>query len=127
MTKQARLNRKAILAYFGLLFGRKKPALAARRFLNPRYRHHGPGCKGGVGGFVGYFSEYFQRYPDLRVKVRRATAGSEFVVLDVEVRTRPKARPAQATEFYRMKQGKISEHWHILSDPALVRPLIKVR
>jgi predicted SnoaL-like aldol condensation-catalyzing enzyme len=107
-------NRQLVMGYYELVFNRHRPDQAAQEYLSSDYVHHRPGCKNGPEGFVEYFANYFSKYPDFQATVNDSIAEGDLVALRADARI-ARDRPVYGVaEFYRLRDGKISEHWHVI-------------
>jgi predicted SnoaL-like aldol condensation-catalyzing enzyme len=114
MSEMSIQNHKTILEYFETVFIRREPAQGAEKYLSSTYCHHGPGSQGGIVGFVDYFRHFFEANPRFIAKVLNCVAEGEFVVLLVDVRLHPLSPTSRVAEFYRLQNGRISDHWHVI-------------
>ena len=108
------LNQKNVLDYFETTFNQHRPALAAERYLNTVYTHHGPHPMLGADSFVSYFESFFEKFPKFSVSVQGCMAQDDFVILYVRAKKDESDSGHTAIEVYRLKDGRIAEHWDVL-------------
>ena len=105
--------KEIVLRYFELTFNRHLPALADLRFLHPEYRHLGEGGQGRLE-FVQFFEHHFALYPRFSSVVENCVVEKDLVVLHVQSKHSPDERAHAVAEFYRIKEDRIFEHWHVV-------------
>lgn len=108
------LNRKIVIDYFNETFERKRPDIAASQFLSPSYRHHGEGSGSGREDFVQYFTNYFNDHPDFLAVTLKCLSDEHMVALHVRTQSASGHTAKEVAEFYRLEDGLIIEHWHVL-------------
>lgn len=63
---------------------------------------------------VEFVAGFRQAFPQGTVTVQRLLVDGDFVVTQVEGRLSPDHSPDAAVEIYRMKDGRIAEHWDVI-------------
>lgn len=114
MLLHSQFNRELVLRYFDLVFNQHNPASAAREFLSEDYRHYEHGNTHGASAFIDHFTKYFQQYPLFEVTVRMSIVEVDLVVLLVSTKLDQNTPFEDVAEFYRIRNKKISEHWHVI-------------
>lgn len=104
-------NKAAVVAFYDLAFNQRLPAQAAARYLGAHYRQHNQEAGDGAQGFVAFVSGFTQRFPQLRLHIKRVLAEGNFVVLHVHARTEPDDPGAVVIDIFRLEEGRIVEHW----------------
>ena len=67
----------------------------------------------GTAPFVAYFVPYFQQNPQARSDIKRVIVQGDLVVLHVLSREHPQDRGTAVVDIFRVKEGKIVEHWDV--------------
>lgn len=108
-------NKRIVLAFFDLCFNRHQPKMAAKTYLGEPYIQHNPQVANGIDAFVRFFESFFDDYPHFYVTVNRIIAEKDIVVLHVLAKKSHADAGEEVVEFFRMKNGKIVEHWDVIS------------
>jgi len=113
MTPQAR-NKQNAIAFYQLMFNDCQPAEALARYVGAEYIQHNPHVPDGKSGFLEYFLRMQAKYPDKHVRVMRAVAEGNLVVLHCH-QTWPGDHDYAGMDIFRFDvAGKITEHWDVL-------------
>lgn len=104
-------NNRAIITEFARLFYVERDVAGAfDKYVAPDYIQHNPGLADGREAAVAALAPMFAD----RVKtftIRRIVVDGDMAVIHVHVRPTPEARGAAVFDMYRLKNGKIVEHW----------------
>ncbi len=93
------------MAYLG------DPAKAVELYVGEDYIQHNPSVTGGKVGFIAYFSEMANDYPDKSIEFVRAIAEGDLVALHTH-QIWPENDQYVTMDFFRFEDnGKIVEHW----------------
>jgi predicted SnoaL-like aldol condensation-catalyzing enzyme len=93
------------MAYFG------EPARAVELYVGPEYIQHNPLVSDGKLGFIDYFTEMANLYPNKDIDFVRAVAEEDLVALHTH-QTWPDNEEYVTMDFFRFDEnGKIVEHW----------------
>ncbi len=107
-------NKQIILAYYELVFKEHKPKEAAQEYISNEYIQHNPNVGNGSAPFVNYFTEYFKKYPHSQAIIYQVLADGNLVALHVNSKIDAKDRGQAIVDIYRLKNGKIVEHWDVI-------------
>ena len=110
--ERAEANKRVVLAFYEAGLNRKDYAAAAR-FLGERYVQHNPTSDDGRQGFAKFVGFLRSNYPDAHSTVRQTFADGDFVILHVLERLRPSDRGNAIVDIFRLKRGRIVEHWDV--------------
>ena len=111
---QSDRNKLAAVAFYELMFNDCQPAEALARYVGAEYRQHNPHVPDGKPGFLEYFQRMQQEYPGKHVRVVRAVAENDLVVLHCH-QTWPGDHDYAGMDIFRFDaEGKIVEHWDVL-------------
>ncbi|GAB3983176.1 nuclear transport factor 2 family protein [Actinoallomurus acanthiterrae] len=113
MSDQQR-NKQIVRDFAELAFNEKRAAEAVAAYIGPRYVQHNPQAPDGPEAFVAFVAGFGERFPELRLDVRRVIAEDDLVVLHSLLTTSPKDRGMAAVDIFRLEDGKIVEHWDVL-------------
>jgi predicted SnoaL-like aldol condensation-catalyzing enzyme len=113
MTQQA-INKQNAIAFYELMFNDCQPAEALARYTGADYIQHNPHVANGKQGFLEYFLRMQEQYPGKHVRVVRAVAEADLVVLHCH-QTWPGDHDYAGIDIFRFDAaGKIVEHWDVL-------------
>lgn len=107
-------NKKTTIAYFEKLINDFDPATAIALYGGDHYIQHNPLIEddwAGLTKFVGWLGE---NYPEGRLKIKRAFADGDFVVLHSEWVRTPGEQGEAVVDIVRFERGKIVEHWDVV-------------
>ena len=113
MTPQNR-NKQNAIAFYQLMFNDCQPAEALARYVGDEYVQHNPLVADGKQGFLTYFLTMQAEYPGKHMRVVRAVAEADLVVLHCH-QTWPGGPDYASMDIFRFDaDGKIVEHWDVL-------------
>lgn len=107
-------NKQNVLAFYDLMFNKKKPDEAIANYVGKTYIQHNPHVKDGKKGFVEYFKKMAKEYPSKKVTFKKVIAENNFVVLHC-FQEWPGNNNYAGIDIFRLSDnGKILEHWDVL-------------
>ncbi|WP_218568045.1 nuclear transport factor 2 family protein [Pseudomonas sp. v388] len=112
---QESANLKTVLAFYDGVFNQHK-VVDASGVIASDYIQHNPGVPDGKAPFVEYFTDYFKTHPDSRAQIVRSVAQNDLVWLHVHSTESPNDRGQAVLDIFRVKDGKIVEHWDVIQD-----------
>ena len=111
MFQHEQSNEGLVRAFYDLAFNGRRPDEAAAMYLGEAYRQHNDTDADGVRTFMGTITGFVQAFPDLRAECTRLLADGEFVVAEMSVVPRPGVPGFATMDIFRVRAGKIVEHW----------------
>ena len=107
-------NKQTAIAFYELMFNDCEPAEALARYAGDEYIQHNPLVADGKQGFLDYFLAMQTEYPGKYMRVVRAVAEADLVVLHCH-QTWPGGHDYAGIDIFRFDaHGKIVEHWDVL-------------
>ncbi|MCA8033273.1 nuclear transport factor 2 family protein [Burkholderia arboris] len=106
-------NRQLVLTFYDRFFNRHE-AVEAAAVVADDYKQHNPHVPDGKKPFVSYFVGAFQKNPASRARIVRSAADGDLVYLHVHATERPGDRGEAVVDIFRVKDGKIVEHWDVI-------------
>ena len=107
-------NKRLVTEFYELAINQQKSAEAARKYIELPYRQHNPEVPDGPDGFVQFISGMQKKHPKMKVVISKALADDDLVALHVHLTREPNDPGLAVAEFFRLKNGKIIEHWDVL-------------
>jgi predicted SnoaL-like aldol condensation-catalyzing enzyme len=107
-----------VLAFYKLALQDFKPAEAFARFAAPDFVEHSQDTVGGTAAAtVDFLSKLIARWPQPKWEVVRAIAEGDLVFLHARYIAGPGAPEIAIAEIFRVRRGKLAEHWDVISGP----------
>ncbi|MGW1745618.1 nuclear transport factor 2 family protein [Streptomyces sp. NPDC002092] len=108
-------NKKLVTAAFDQLLV-KKDLSAIDRYWGPEYDQHNPDIADGVEGVRSGLGAYFKQFPQLTVTPKRVIAEGDLVAVHSHYVNAPGERGQAIVDLFRVRGGKIVEHWDVIQD-----------
>ena len=74
---------------------------------------HSPHISGGREGLFSLFLNRYKKYPELSMSIKRSASEGDLVWLHLHVKHTPESLGAALIHIFRMKEGKVVEHWGV--------------
>jgi len=111
---QLDMNKETVTNFYKVAFNDHKPAAAVEKYVGGSYIQHNPMVADGSLPFIDFVNGYAQKFPHLKVDIKRVIAEGDFVVTHVLITTDEKDRGTVAMDIFRLEGGKIVEHWDVV-------------
>lgn len=74
---------------------------------------HAPNIEDGREALLSIFEKRFKKYPELSMSIKRTASEGDLVWIHLHVKHTPDSLGAAGIHIFRMKEGKIVEHWGV--------------
>ncbi|MDF3144240.1 MULTISPECIES: nuclear transport factor 2 family protein [unclassified Streptomyces] len=108
-------NKKLVTKAFDQLLVQKDLS-AVDRYWGAEYHQHNPTIADGVEGVKSGLGGYFEAFPQLTVTPKRVIAEGDLVAVHSHYVNAPGERGQAVVDLFRVRNGKIVEHWDVLQD-----------
>ncbi|MDP9165145.1 MAG: nuclear transport factor 2 family protein [Actinomycetota bacterium] len=108
-------NKKLVGAFVDQLLVRKDVAAVDTHVVTD-YHEHSPNIADGAEGLKAGLAAYFDRFPELRVTPKRIVAEGDLVGVHSHYVDTPGERGRAVIDLFRVRDGKIVEHWDGVQD-----------
>jgi predicted SnoaL-like aldol condensation-catalyzing enzyme len=106
-------NKQMVIAFYMRAFTDHAPADAVAKYVGPEYIQHNPDTPTGAEAFVESTSGFIAKFPQVSVEIKRVIAEGDLVVAHNLVRLSPEDRGMAGVDIFRLRDGKIVEHWDV--------------
>lgn len=106
-------NRKVVQDFARIFYEEKDVKRAFETYVVPEYVQHNPGIADGRDAAVAALTPMFSK-PGARFEVKRIVVDGDTAVIHLFGQGDPKTSGAAVADIYRLKDGKVVEHWDIL-------------
>ncbi|WP_214227826.1 ester cyclase [Pedobacter sp. B4-66] len=108
---------KKIVSDFFLLFYNDKDLEKAKKMMHPDFVNHHPYSGKGVEATINAVNKHlFGKFPEFKVNIKRITAEHDLVWIQCYTQDFPGDHGKMSMDIWRIKDGKIAEHWDIIQD-----------
>jgi predicted SnoaL-like aldol condensation-catalyzing enzyme len=112
-TPQEEANKKvAIDMYNASLNG--KDWEKTLKFIGPTYKQHNLGAPDGIEGFKAHIENLKKNFPQNHGDIKHVMASGDLVALHIHVKRKPEDRGMAIVDIFRIKDGKVVEHWDVV-------------
>jgi predicted SnoaL-like aldol condensation-catalyzing enzyme len=106
-------NKQIVIAFYTRAVNDKQPADAVAKYVGSEYIQHNPDTPDGADAFIQSMTKLFAQFPQIRVEIKRIIAEGDLVVTHDLVKTTPEDRGMAGVDIFRLRDGKIVEHWDV--------------
>jgi len=78
-----------------------------------KFIEHAPNIENGRDALLSLFASRYKKYPELSMSVKRTASDGDLVWLHLHVKHTPDSLGGAGIHIFRMKEGKIVEHWGV--------------
>ena len=106
-------NRATVTRFADLFYTQKNVGKAFADYVAPDYVQHNPGIADGREAAVAALTPMFAK-PDQRFKIDKIVVDGDLAVIHLRVAAEGIPRGASVVDMYRLKGGKVVEHWDVI-------------
>jgi predicted SnoaL-like aldol condensation-catalyzing enzyme len=110
-------SKAVVLAFYRLALQDMRPAEAFQRYAAPDFVEHSQDSGGDTKAVVVFLQQLIARSAHPKWEVIRTIAEGDLVFLHVRYLAAPDAPEIAVAEVFRVKDGKLAEHWDVISGP----------
>ena len=118
---QTERNRAVITAFAALFYGQRDVRGAFERYVAPDYIQHNANILDGREAAIAALEPMFRQEGSL-FEIKRIVVDGDLAVIHLHGRAGAQGNGGTVADIYRLKRGKIVEHWDILQ-PIADKPL----
>ena len=128
-TDQEKENTKVVVDFFQNLMNEHDFDYTLKKYGDLSYTQHNRSIPNGIPGLIGYVKTMTKRFPDYSFDVKKIYADKDYVVLHSHTTLNAKHRGDEKkgfiiTDTFKLKDGKLSEHWDAIQPIDTVSRLI---
>lgn len=83
---------------------------------SPKYIQHSPGFTDGREAFKAGVQGFLKEFPESRAEIKHIGADGDLVFIHNHITLKAGDRGQAAVDIFRVKDGKIAEHWDVIQD-----------
>lgn len=110
---QTERNRQIVADFARVFYAEKDVKRAFETYVVPEYIQHNPGISDGRDAAIAALAPMFSA-PGATFEVKRIMVDGDMAVIHLFGRGDPRTKGAAVADIYRLKNGKIVEHWDVL-------------
>lgn len=108
-------NKKMVVDFYNEVFNKHNIDIIPK-YVSEDYKQHNPFVADGRKAFMDFFKEDFVKNPNSSAEIKRVVAEGDTVALHVYSRTNSQDKGVAIVDIFRIKDGKIVEHWDVIQE-----------
>ncbi|PEQ42817.1 pyruvate kinase [Bacillus cereus] len=108
-------NKKMVVDFYNEVFNKHNIDIIPK-YVSEDYKQHNPFVADGRKAFMDFFKEDFVKNPNSSAEMKRVVAEGDTVALHVHSRTNSQDKGVAIVDIFRIKDGKIVEHWDVIQE-----------
>ena len=108
-------NRDMVGYFWNQVFNRHDPSVIDQ-MTGETYTQHSPGFADGKKAFREAITGFLKEFPESSAEIRHIGADGDLVFIHNHIKLNPKDRGQAAVDIFRVRDGKIVEHWDVIQD-----------
>lgn len=106
-------NRAIVTDFARLFYTERNVKKAFETYVVPDYIQHNPGVADGRDAAIALLTPMFSD-PKRSFEIRKILVDGDLAAIHIFAKPDPTARGAAVADFYRLKDGRIVEHWDVI-------------
>ena len=107
-------NNKELAAYFWNQIFNEHHTAVIDELTGDTYIQHSPGFKDGKQAFKEGIAGFLKEFPESTAEIKHLGADGDLVFIHNHIKLNPQDRGQAAVDIFRIKEGKILEHWDVI-------------
>ena len=108
-------SRDMVEYFWNQVFNRHDPSVIDS-MTGETYTQHSPGFADGKKAFKDGITGFLKEFPESSAEIRHIGADGDLVFIHNHIKLNAKDRGQAAVDIFRVKDGKIVEHWDVIQD-----------
>ena len=108
-------NRDMVGYFWNQVFNRHDPSVIDQ-MTGETYTQHSPGFVDGKKAFRDGITGFLKEFPESSAEIKHIGADGDLVFIHNHIKLNPKDRGQAAVDIFRVRDGKIVEHWDVIQD-----------
>lgn len=109
-------NNKSMVEYFwNEVFNKHNPTVIDA-MTSASYTQHSPGFADGQQAFKDGITGFLKEFPDSTAEIKHIGADGDLVFIHNHIKLNATDRGQAAVDIFRVKNGRIVEHWDVIQD-----------
>ena len=108
-------NRDMVGYFWNQVFTRHDPSVIDQ-MMGETYNQHSPGFADGKKAFRDGITGFLKEFPESSAEIKHIGADGDLVFIHNHIKLNPKDRGQAAVDIFRVRDGKIVEHWDVIQD-----------
>lgn len=109
-------NNRQMVEYFWNEIFNKHNTSVIDSLTPPKYIQHSPGFADGREAFKAGVQGFLKEFPESRAEIKHIGADGDLVFIHNHITLKAGDRGQAAVDIFRVKDGKIAEHWDVIQD-----------
>nr|WP_304099426.1 nuclear transport factor 2 family protein [Mitsuokella multacida] len=109
-------DNKQMVEYFWNEVFNKHNTAVIDEMTAPNYIQHNPGFQDGRQAFEDGIEGFLKEFPQSKAEIKHIGADGDLVFIHNHITLNDKDRGQAAVDIFRVKDGKIVEHWDVIQD-----------
>lgn len=121
-TEEEQRNKETVLSFYRSVI-KDREFHRVNEWMDHTYKQHKPGLGDGPEPVIEFVKNEAKRNPTHQVNIKSCFADGDFVVLHVHIVLEPLERDRAVMDIFRVKNGRLLEHWDVDQEiPATLTP-----
>ena len=108
-------NRDMVGYFWNQVFNKHDPSVIDS-MTGETYTQHSPGFADGKKAFRDGITGFLKEFPESSAEIKHIGADGDLVFIHNHIKLNPKDRGQAAVDIFRVRDGKIVEHWDVIQD-----------